>query len=698
MHAWDADVVVVGSGFGGATAALRLAEKGYRVVVLEAGRRHTREELLAARRDPRRYLYQPELGLRRGFFWQRVFRDVAIIGGAGVGGGSIVWAGVLLEPKDAFYDAPDWAHLSDDWRTELAPHLERAAAMLGRTTCPVHGEMDDHLRAAAVALGAGDTFGPVPTAIYFGAPGVTEPDPFFGGAGPARTGCIGCGGCLVGCPHDAKNALDRNYLYLAERLGAQIRPEHPVTGVKPLPGGGYELAVAGRASVRAPRVVVAAGVLGTLELLFRCRDELRTLPHLSPMLGHRVRTNSEAVTAILDADPAADLSHGPTISSDFHPDPHTHITQNRYMGGWHLRFQLGPLVDGDEPRVRARAVLAEIVRHPVRQLRVVGARNFERRLSALTVMQDHDNRVGFRFARSAVRPWRRVLRSADVAGGRAPSYLPVANDAARAFAASSGGRPLNLLVESVGGLSMTAHILGGACMGADATEGVVDVDHQVFGHPGLYVVDASAIPANLGVNPSLTITALAERFADRMPAKERAPGPAASVDGDDRAAALSIGSALVEWTRRYAALPAPVLDDLVGTHEAAFVGPTVLRRIASPGLGLVGLPRWFGKRFEPPTEGDELRGVNLLRPVEGRRAGDLVASMPMTARLEPSWHDGFTCLAVHYGPRERLPWRRVRDEFRRLDADTLLGMTFVDLPGVRRRGTPFILRWAEAPG
>ncbi len=690
--AWDCDVAVVGSGFGGATSALRLAEKGHRVVVLEQGRRQSRADLLAARTDPRAYLHQPELGLSRGFFWQRVFRDVAIIGASGVGGGSIVWAAVLLEPGERFFADPAWAHLSDDWRVELAPHYAEAARMLGRTTCPTHGPMDDHLEAAATAMGAHETFGPTPVAIYFGTRGRTVPDPFFGGAGPDRTGCRLCGGCLVGCPYGSKNTLEQNYLFLAERQGAEIRPEHRVEGLKPLPGGGYELALTGRPPLRARTVVLAAGVLGTLELLFRCRDELGTLPNVSATLGAVVRTNSEAVTAILDRDPDVDLSVGPTISSHFHPDAHTHITQNRYMGGWHMRFQLGPLVDGDAAARRALTTIGRIARHPVRHARVVGARNFERRLTALTVMQDHDNQVGFRFGRSPVRPWRRVLRSETVEGPRAPSYLPVANRAAREFAASSGGRPLNLLVESVGGLSMTAHILGGAAMGTSEADGVIDVDHQVFGHPGLYVVDGSAIPANVGVNPSLTITALAERFAARFPARLPEPQAGSEAGSRDAGAPLSRTASLAQWATRYRSCAVPPLEGLVGTHEAAFVGPAALRRVAAPGLGLVGLPRWFGKRFWVGGEG-ALEGVNLLR----RAGAGFDEVLPMTARCEPSWLDGFTTVAVGYAPTERLPWRRVRDELRVLDEHTLLGMTFVDLPGVRTQATPFVLHRVTAP-
>lgn len=507
------DVIVIGSGFGGAVSALRLAEQGLSVLVLEQGRRHSPEDFLAARTDPRKYLWLPELRLR-GFFWQRVLRHVGVIGGAGVGGGSIVWAGVLLEPTDEFFTDPAWPAAPDGWRAELAEHYRTAARMLGRETTTHVGQMDRHLEATANAMGARDTYGPTPVAIYFGREGVTVPDPFFGGDGPERTGCRLCGACLVGCPYGSKNTLDLNYLWLAEKRGARIRPDTRVDTIAELPDGGYEVRTGDGEVLRAPEVVLAAGVLGTVELLFRSR-ELGLLPRVSPRLGEAVRTNSEAITAVLADNPATDLTRGPTISSEFYPDERTHVTQNRYVGGWHMRFQLGPLVDDEDPGRRRRAALTELARRPLRQLRLMTARNFLERLSVFTVMQSMENEIRLVFERSPVRPWKQVVRSKAGAGAQAPSYLPQANEVARRFAESIGGRPLNLILESIGGKSVTAHILGGAAMGDSATSGVIDTDHRVFGHPGLYVVDGSAIPANVGVNPSLTITAMAERFAAR---------------------------------------------------------------------------------------------------------------------------------------------------------------------------------------
>ena len=698
---FDWDVAVVGSGFGGAVTALRLAEKGYDVVVLEQGRRVEPTDIERARRDIRAHLWEPDAGLH-GFFWQRVFRDVGIIGASGVGGGSIVWGAVLLEPGGPVFADPGWGSGEPDWQAALAPHYSEAGRMLGRVTNPFQGPMDEHLRQTARAVGGEENFGPVPLAIHFGEEGRTEPDPFFGGEGPDRTGCRLCGGCLSGCPYGSKNTLDLNYLYLAEKNGAEIVAERRVESITPLRGGGYELKSAHpwRRDVafdplRARRVVLAGGVLGTLELLFRCRDELGTLPHVSPSLGRRVRTNSEAVSIVIDDDPATDLTRGPAISTDFHPDSRTHITQNRYVGGGKLlRPQVGPLVDGAGPGRRAVETVASILRHPLRFLRTATARNFERRLTALTVMQDVDSELSFEYGRSPLRPWRRVLRSRAVPGREAASYIPVANEAAREFAASSGGTPLNLMIESIGGRSFTAHILGGAVIGDSPEEGVVDATHEVHGHPGLFVADASAIPVNLGVNPSLTITAMAERFASHWPDRPEtdvADEGAGAVSGSRSSPAsrdlAGLPASPAALARLWGALPAPELEDLAGSHRAVFIGPGPLRRLAPSGLGLLGLPDWFGKRFEGTPDG--LRGINLLDP-DGN-GSDFVEYLEMEAALEPSVLDGAPVLVSTYGEDAPLPWRHVRDEFRLLGSGQLLGMAVFDRPVLRRFGSPFVL-------
>lgn len=525
--AFDTDVCIVGSGFGGSVSALRLAEKGWRVTMLEMGRQLTDADIAAAGTSATQLAWAPALGLK-GFFAQDVFRHVAIVRGIGVGGGSNVYAAVLLEPKKAFYEDPAWRTLSEDWQAELAPHYANAKRMLGVTPNPCHGVQDDWLRGAAKRLGpqAAASFDTVPQGIFFGDPSRATPDPFFGGEGPARTGCNQCGRCITGCAYGAKNTLERNYLYFARKKGVNVLPERQVTHVEPLPGGGYAVhlkhpwdASVVYATLRARKVILSAGALGTQEILFASRDRYRTLPKLPASLGDHVRTNSEAIVAILAKDPQADVTKGATISTHFYPDAKTHITQNRFPESYtFMKWYMGPLVDGANPLTRALRTLLTLLLSPLTMARVLFARNWHKRISVLTVMQQADNQIAFSYGRTLLRGFRYGLKSRISRGGRSPSYLPQANAAARAFAEASNGIPLNTVMESVGNLSVTAHILGGAVIAANPRDGVIDVNHEVFGYPGLYVVDGAAIPANVGVNPSLTITALAERFGARFPA------------------------------------------------------------------------------------------------------------------------------------------------------------------------------------
>jgi len=513
----DYDVIVIGSGFGGSVAALRLSEKGYRVAVLEMGRRVAPEDITSANKSPLSLFWMPGLGMK-GFFTQRFFKHVTIVGGVGVGGGSLVYAAVLLQPKAAFYQDPAWNQLGIDWQTELRPHYQAAAQMLGITLCPTHHIQDEYLEETAKNLGAGGSFGPVPLGIYFGRSGVESPDPYFDGLGPARTGCTSCGSCLAGCEPGAKNSLDKNYLYLAEQMGAEILPLRKATLIRPV-ADGYEIKMSHPhqrnhkyPTLRANKVILAAGVLGTLELLYRSRGA-GTLPELSPMLGHRVRTNSEAIVGTTARDREIDLTKGPAISSDFYFNEHTHITQNRLPPSyWFMKLYTGPLVDGTEPIRRALKTLWQFIRHPLRStasLRVL--KDWHKRTTLLTVMQSRDNQMAFNWRRGFFSGFKWGLQSATPSGKSAPTYIPEANQAARTYAEVSDGIHYNSLMESAINMSATAHILGGCAIGANREEGAIDSDHELFGYPGLYVVDASAIPANVGVNPSLTITAMAER-------------------------------------------------------------------------------------------------------------------------------------------------------------------------------------------
>jgi cholesterol oxidase len=528
----ESDVIVIGSGFGGSVAALRLAEKGYRVTVLEQGKRVGAADFAAADDSLAKLMWAPPLGWD-GYFVQHIFKHVGIVGGVGVGGGSLVYAAVLLEPKAAFFADPAWAHLGVDWQRELAPHYEMAKRMLGRATNPHAHRQDEYLRAAAERMGAAASFGPVPNGIYFGGagvrPGDTAPDPYFGGEGPARMACTACGKCLTGCREGAKNSLDKNYLHLAEALGVAVVPETRAVSVTPLAAGGYRVDTEhplGKGEARAytaPKVVLACGVIGTLRLLFRCRDELRTLPAVSPTLGAAVRTNSEAIVGVLAPEGEKDLSvGGPAITTDFYPNARTHVTQNRFPPGYgFMQAYYGPMVDDVKPWRRALKVAAQFVAHPLRSTASWRARRWHERMTVLTVMQQADNSLAFRWGRSLLTGYRRNLLTSWAGGAPVPTYLPEANAAARAYAEVSGGTPVNLLTESVFGLSSTAHILGGCAMGRDAREGVIGTDHQVHGYPGLFVMDGAAISANVGVNPSLTITALAERAAALIPPNVR---------------------------------------------------------------------------------------------------------------------------------------------------------------------------------
>lgn len=514
----DYDVIVVGSGFGGSVSALRASEKGHRVAVLEMGRRVSKTDIEKANRSPLSLFWMPALGLK-GFFTQTFFRHVTIVGGVGVGGGSLVYAAVLLEPKKAFYEDPAWGPLGSELESKLRPHYITASKMLGRVTCPTSHLQDHYLKQTAEAMGVGHTYGPVPLGIYFGNENTS--DPFFGGAGPIRNGCTECGACLAGCAPGAKNTLDKNYLYLAEKNGVQILPEHKVTLIEPVEGG-YRLQMVNPLNgkryppLTTGKLILSAGVLGTLELLFRSRAA-GTLPNLSAMLGERVRTNSEAIVASLSKDKNVDISHGPAISSDFHANEHTHITQNRLPPSyWFMKLYSGPLVDGTRPFLRALKVIAYFLRHPLESTASLRVRkDWHKRITLISIMQNLDNQMAFRWGGVFGKGLQSVLLSKQ----RVPAYIPEANEAARTYAGISDGVPHNSVLESMFNMSVTAHILGGCPIGVDSQSGVIDSHHEVFGYPGLYVMDGSAIPANVGVNPSLTITALTERAMSLFPQK-----------------------------------------------------------------------------------------------------------------------------------------------------------------------------------
>jgi cholesterol oxidase len=528
---WDHDVLVVGSGFGGSVTALRLTEKGWSVGVLEAGRRYTRETLPRTSWQLRRYLWAPRLGLR-GIQRIDLLKDVMILSGAGVGGGSLVYANTLYRPLGPFYRDPQWARITD-WEAELAPHYDRAERMLGVVESPVDTPADEVMRKVAAEMGVGETFHRTPVGVLFGdgvdgvdgvdgSGGTPVPDPYFGGAGPDRVTCTTCGSCMTGCRVGAKNTLDTNYLYLAERGGAAVYPEHQVVDIAPLPGGGYEVTTVRPGAwlrsrrrerrFRARHVVMSASALGTQKLLHRLRDEGR-LPHLSPRLGELSRTNSEAIVGAMSRNTRTDHSRGIAITSSFHPDDHTHIEPVRYGRGSNAMGLLAvPMVDGGGRVPRWLRFVANCVRHPYVFLRSLSVRRWSERTIILLVMQTLDNSI-----RVVRRRGRLTTERGD--GAANPTWIPAANEAARRTAAHIDGEAGSSINEAVLNVPTTAHFIGGCVIGTSADTGVVDPYHRVFGHPGLHVCDGSAISANLGVNPSLTITAMTERAMSFWPNK-----------------------------------------------------------------------------------------------------------------------------------------------------------------------------------
>jgi cholesterol oxidase len=522
---FDYDVIVVGSGFGGSVSALRLTEKGYRVAVVEMGKRYRAQDFARTNWDLRRSLWRPEIGCY-GILQMTLLRDVFVLHGAGVGGGSLVYANTLLVPSDAAFESAGW--VGKGWKERLAPHYETAQRMLGVVEAPELYEGDRALLAAATEMGRGEHFRKARVGVFFGDPGKTVPDPYFGGEGPERAGCIRCGGCMVGCRYNAKNTLDRNYLYLAEKRGAEVIPEHRVTSIEPLPGGGYELTLkqttgifSRRRRLRAGKVVLSAGVLGTVPLLMRCKAG-GTLPALSDRLGDRVRTNSETLLGVRGSKDGPELGgKGIAIAAGVDVDVNTHVEVVRYSPGSDFFGLLSTsLTDGDGgPWRRRLRWLGNLLAHPVAWLKNLSPVGWAERTAILLVMQPIDNYLRLRWGRRPLWPFKRGVRSERATSDPIPVYFPVAHEVARRMAAHTGGIAQSSNLEIVANVPTTAHILGGCPMGTSAESGVIDEQCRVFGYEGLYVVDGSAIPANLGVNPSLTITALAEYAMSQVPAR-----------------------------------------------------------------------------------------------------------------------------------------------------------------------------------
>jgi cholesterol oxidase len=517
------DYVIVGSGFGGSVSALRLAEKGYRVLVLEKGKHFSPKDFPETNWQLKKWLWLPALRFF-GFFKITFFRHAGILSGVGVGGGSLVYANTLPRPKSTFFKSGNWEGLAD-WENELEPHYQMAEKMLGAATNPTFFDADKTLNQLAVNLGRPDKIQATRVSVFFGEPDVVVKDPFFDGKGPDRSGCNFCGGCMTGCRYDAKNSLDKNYLYLAKNLGVEIRAERKVTSVKPLNGkangeDGYAITHSsstaflrkGKEQIKTRGVVFSGGVLGTVRLLLdmKKRDHL---PDLSDKVGNFVRTNNESLILVASRNPEKDFSKGVAIGSILEVDEDSHLEVVRYRSGSGFWKTLGaPMTYGSNMLTRSLKLVLHLLTKPVSWLRVYFMRDFARSSVVLLFMQHLD---------SSLRLKRGLFNmKSSVSEGKAPSaFMELSKKLAEEVSSLVKGKPFVLATEVMTGTPTTAHILGGAVIGKDAGSGVIDKNHNVFGYRNMHVCDGSAVSANPGVNPSLTITAMSERAMSKIPLK-----------------------------------------------------------------------------------------------------------------------------------------------------------------------------------
>ncbi|MCP4428180.1 MAG: GMC family oxidoreductase [Chloroflexi bacterium] len=533
VHEDTFDYIVVGSGFGGSVSAMRLAEKGYRTLVLERGKRFRAEDFPQTNWNIFKFLWLPTARCF-GIMGLNFLKDILILNGSGVGGGSLVYASTHIKPDRIFFEAEEWRDLAD-WEAELEPHYQTADRMLGVAENPKYWPADHILLDIAKELGQEHTFKPTPVAIYFGEPGATVPDPFFDGEGPDRTGCIHCGGCMVGCKHNAKNTLDKNYLYFAEKWGAEIRSEANVVNIIPLYGkqpdnARYEIVYERTTDwffkrqnrVRTRNVILAAGVMGTVDLLLKCRDELQTLPKLSSRIGKKVRSNSEALPGVTARQSEVDYSEGVAITSHFWLDDETSVEPVRYPhGSSFIRNIAMPLLPEDGGIWRRLWRFVEYgIQNPYDFLKAKFLPNWAKDTTILLIMQKVENRMRLKRGRGLFTLGRKGLVSERDVSQPIPAIIEAGRDMLERFAEKMDGIPQGPINEILLNTPSTAHILGGCGIGHNEKDGVIDVNHEAFNYPGMYVADGSVIPANLGVNPSLTITAMAERAMSKIPAKD----------------------------------------------------------------------------------------------------------------------------------------------------------------------------------
>jgi cholesterol oxidase len=529
MKSADFDVVIIGSGFGGSVAALRLTEKGYKVAVLEAGRRFSDKDFPKTSWRLNRFLYLPRLGLR-GIQRIHVLPNVLVLAGAGVGGGSLVYANTLYKPPASYFEDKQWRHITD-WDSELSPWYDQASRMLGVAQNPYFSPSDKAMKEVADQMGVGHTFKLAPLGVYFGdGNGVKSKDPFFGGVGPDRDGCLQCGGCMTGCRHNAKNTLPKNYLGLAEKAGAKVFPEHTVVKTEQLADGSWKITArkssawfGGKRSFTASHVVVAAGTYNTQKLLHKMKLD-GTLPKISDQLGKLSRTNSEALTGSIMPKGGTDFSKGSAITSSFFPDDHTHVEPVRYGKGSNFMGMLQTVMtDGVNIKDRRRQWLRQVITKPSLVLRIMDVRQWSERTVVALIMQNVDSALSVTGKRG-IFGYR--LTSKNDSQIPNATYIPAANEVARRIAENNGGIAGGHIGDLVNA-PFTAHFVGGCVIGDSISSGVIDPYHRVYNYPTMHVVDGASVTANLGVNPSLTITAQAERAFSMWPNKgETDPRPA----------------------------------------------------------------------------------------------------------------------------------------------------------------------------
>ncbi len=524
MKSTDFDVVVIGSGFGGSVAALRLTEKGYKVAVLEAGRRFSDKDFPKTSWRLNRFLFMPRLGLR-GIQRIHVLPDVLVLAGAGVGGGSLVYANTLYKPPASYFEDKQWKHITD-WDSELSPWYDQASRMLGVAQNPYFSASDKAMKQVADQMGVGHTFKLAPLGVYFGdGAAVKSKDPFFGGVGPDRDGCLQCGACMTGCRHNAKNTLPKNYLGLAEKAGTKVFPEHTVTKIEQMLDGSWKVTarkssawIGGKRVFTASQVVVAAGTYNTQKLLHKMKSD-SVLPNLSDQLGKLSRTNSEALTGSIMPKGGTDFSAGSAITSSFFPDDHTHVEPVRYGKGSNFMGLLQTVMtDGTDIKDRRRQWLRQVITKPSLVLKILDVRQWSQRTVVALIMQNVDSAISVR-GKKGLLGFRLTSKNDSLTPNA--TYIPAANEVARRIAENNGGIAGGHIGDLINA-PFTAHFVGGCVIGDSIKSGVIDPYHRVYNYPTLHIVDGASVTANLGVNPSLTITAQAERAFSFWPNKGEA--------------------------------------------------------------------------------------------------------------------------------------------------------------------------------